>query len=45
MIPGSESFIAGLRFYARRHGINARYDEAAISEALAEAARLASSRS
>jgi hypothetical protein len=41
MIPSCESFLAGLRFYARRHHLPARYDESAIRMALAEAVRLA----
>jgi len=45
MIPGCESFLAGLRFYARRHGLPARYDQPTIAEALAEAAHLATAES
>jgi hypothetical protein len=40
MIPGSATFLAGLRFHARRRGLPARFDEPAIVEALAEAVSL-----
>lgn len=41
MIPSGETFVAGLRFFSRRHRLPARYDETAILEAFAEAVRLA----
>jgi hypothetical protein len=40
MIPSRESFLAGLRFYARRHALPTRYDDSAVAEALVEAERL-----
>jgi hypothetical protein len=44
MFSPTDVFVAGLAFYARRRGLPARYDVAAIGEALAEAARLAEGR-
>ncbi|MEZ4309550.1 MAG: hypothetical protein R3F14_16050 [Polyangiaceae bacterium] len=41
MIPSCETLLAGLRFYARRHRLPARYDEPAIAAALGEAQSLA----
>jgi hypothetical protein len=41
MIPSCESFLAGVGFYARRHALPTRYDDAAIAEALVEAEHLA----
>ncbi|MEZ4297612.1 MAG: hypothetical protein R3B70_21805 [Polyangiaceae bacterium] len=40
MIPSCETLLAGLRFYARRHRLPARYDEPAIAAALGEAQSL-----
>jgi len=41
MIPSCEQFLLGLRFYARRHALPDRYDNAAIAQALVEAGHLA----
>jgi hypothetical protein len=41
MIPSCEQFLLGLRFYARRHGLPERYDNAAVAQALVEAGHLA----
>lgn len=43
MIPSGETFIAGLRFFARRHRLPATYDEPSVRDALSEAARLSAS--
>ena len=41
MIPSSERFLTGLRFFARRYGLPTGFDEAAVADALTEALHLA----